>query len=108
GLSAHIQALPTSARMPSLPLLRIDFSTVASPSPTPPDDIGGLLHHSLTPIEAELIGHLMAGLSNQQIADALGKTLGTVKNQLSAIYAKLNLHSRSQLIALLRKNVPVR
>jgi DNA-binding NarL/FixJ family response regulator len=38
------------------------------------------------------------GLSNRQIAERLGLTVGTVKTHLHAIYEKLDIHSRAELI----------
>jgi DNA-binding NarL/FixJ family response regulator len=43
------------------------------------------------------------GLSNRQIAEKLGLTLGTVKVHLHAIYEKLNIHTRTKLAIALMK-----
>jgi DNA-binding NarL/FixJ family response regulator len=37
------------------------------------------------------------GLSNMEVAETLGVTVGTVKTHLHAIYEKLNIHSRTEL-----------
>lgn len=42
------------------------------------------------------------GLRNGEIAATLGKSVTTVKSQLSAVYAKLHVGSRTQLAARLR------
>jgi DNA-binding CsgD family transcriptional regulator len=42
------------------------------------------------------------GKSNQEIADALGRQLNTVKSELHSVFRKLEILSRARLIALLR------
>ena len=42
------------------------------------------------------------GLRNSEIAQSLGKSLGTVKSQLRSIFSKLNVETRTQLVTLLR------
>jgi DNA-binding NarL/FixJ family response regulator len=56
----------------------------------------------LTPAEAAVAAGAARGLSNREIARELGKGEGTVKNQLSAIYRKLAVRNRAQLIVMLR------
>ena len=40
----------------------------------------------------------MQGMSNRQIANALGITEGTVKKHLNHVFRKLGVHSRALLI----------
>jgi DNA-binding NarL/FixJ family response regulator len=56
----------------------------------------------LTPAEAAVAAAAARGLSNKEVARLLGKQVGTVKNQLSAIYRKLAVKSRAHLIVMLR------
>ena len=56
----------------------------------------------LTPAERLVVLYLCEGYSNKEIADALGKSAATVKFQLTQIYRKLDVHSRTRLLALLR------
>ena len=56
----------------------------------------------LTPAERLVVLHLCEGCSNKEIAHALGKSAATVKFQLTQIYRKLDVHSRTRLLALLR------
>ena len=56
----------------------------------------------LSPAEEVVCVHLRQGLSNREIAAALGKSERTVKNQVSAILAKYGVPTRARLIALLR------
>ena len=43
------------------------------------------------------------GLSYKLIADAFGISLDTVKNHLRAVYRKLHINSKSELLALALK-----
>lgn len=46
--------------------------------------------------ELEVLRHVAQGLSNQEIADKLFLSAGTVKRHMSNIYQKLDVHSRTQ------------
>ena len=48
--------------------------------------------------ELEVLQHVARGLSNQEIADKLFLSAGTVKPHMSNIYQKLDVHSRTQAI----------
>lgn len=52
----------------------------------------------LTPSEAAILALVSEGLDNRSIAARLGKSVKTVRNQLSVIFSKLGVHSRSQAI----------
>jgi DNA-binding NarL/FixJ family response regulator len=56
----------------------------------------------LTRRERELLALLTEGLSNIQIADRLHISEKTVRNQLSGLFAKLGVHTRTRAIALAR------
>lgn len=51
---------------------------------------------TLTDREAEVLEHLAAGLSNAEIGTAMYLSLGTVKDHVSAIFAKLGVTTRLQ------------
>jgi len=53
---------------------------------------------SFTEREREIVDLLMEGMSNRQIANALGITEGTVKKHLNHVFRKLGVHSRALLI----------
>ena len=57
---------------------------------------------ALAPAERVVAHYLTEGLSNREIATALGKSEATVKHQVSACLRKLNVPTRARLIALLR------
>ncbi|MBL9218685.1 MAG: response regulator transcription factor [Opitutaceae bacterium] len=54
----------------------------------------------LSRAEAAVVALLTRGLSNGEIARAQGKSLGTIKNQLSSAYRKLGVRSRTRLMAV--------
>jgi DNA-binding CsgD family transcriptional regulator len=53
--------------------------------------------------ELQLITMVRQGLSNRQIAEALGLTYGTVKVYLHQLFERLDVRSRPQLIALVEQ-----
>ncbi len=56
----------------------------------------------LTPRQGDLLDHVLAGLSNREIADQLDLSEGTVKNHVSTLLLIFGVRSRSQLISRLR------
>ncbi|WP_439626951.1 alpha/beta fold hydrolase [Shinella sp.] len=54
----------------------------------------------LTPAEAVLLDLVAEGLDNRAIAERLGKSVKTVRNQLSVLFGKLGVRSRSQAIVI--------
>ncbi len=67
------------------------------------------LHHTqslvetLTQREQEILSRIIAGMSNQQIAEELVITVGTVKWYVNQIFRKLNVRSRVQAIVKARE-----
>jgi LuxR family maltose regulon positive regulatory protein len=57
----------------------------------------------LTSRERELLGMLASGLSNQEIADRLVMTVGTVKWYLHHLYGKLAVRGRLAAMARARE-----
>ena len=53
----------------------------------------------LTPRQKQVAQYIARGASNKTIANELNILLGTVKDHVHAILGKLNLQSRSELIA---------
>lgn len=53
----------------------------------------------LTPRQTELLVLIEAGLTNQQIADRIDRTLMTVKNHLRGLYGRLGVSNRSAALA---------
>jgi pimeloyl-ACP methyl ester carboxylesterase/DNA-binding CsgD family transcriptional regulator len=65
-----------------------------------PDPPRAIREAGLTPIELTILDLVAEGLDNRSIAERLGKREKTVRNQLSVIFSKLGIHSRSQAIVL--------
>jgi DNA-binding CsgD family transcriptional regulator len=57
---------------------------------------------SLTSAEREVMGLVADGLSNVDIAKRRGTSVRTVANQLAAMFKKLGVGSRSELVARYR------
>ena len=55
---------------------------------------------SLTPQQRTVLGHLVAGLLNKQIAHELSVSMTTVKAHVSAILQKMNVYSRTQAVIM--------
>lgn len=60
---------------------------------------------SFTPKEVEVLQDIFEGKTNRQLAEKHFISLNTVKTHVKRIYDKLNVHSRSEAIAMLRKKL---
>jgi pimeloyl-ACP methyl ester carboxylesterase len=65
-------------------------------------ETGELRLEELTPREREVCAAVVDGLGNKEIARRLGITDKTIRNHLSAIFSKLGVASRAQLIVRAR------
>ncbi len=68
----------------------------------PPSSRGDGLEEPLSERELEVLRLLADGLTNQEIADRLVVTVGTVKTHVHHIYGKLNVRSRPEAAARAR------
>lgn len=57
---------------------------------------------ALTPRESEILTLIAGGASNQEIADCLVLSVGTVKGHINHIFSKLDVHSRTAAVARAR------
>lgn len=91
------------------PIIRaiVDFfdatSSATSSLNEHPPQTDALQLDTLTSREKEILGLMATGYSNQQIADELFLSHGTVKTYASSIYSKLNAANRTSAIATGRK-----
>jgi DNA-binding CsgD family transcriptional regulator len=68
-----------------------------------PDESTAVLR-AMTPSERAVAIALADGLSNQEIADRLGKTVSAVKFLLHRAYQKTGVPNRAALVAVLRQD----
>ena len=74
------------------------FASGAVSAPAPA--AGPTVLDALTPREREVLVRVTAGLSNAEVAEALGVTVGTVKVHVNAVLAKLGVRDRVQATIL--------
>ena len=79
---------------PSGPVPTVKTATTTGAEPLP----WWYVEDPLSERELEVLQHVARGLSNQEIADKLFLSAGTVKRHMSNIYQKLDVHSRTQAI----------
>ncbi|TXD35304.1 helix-turn-helix transcriptional regulator [Lujinxingia vulgaris] len=87
-------------------LIRLVSSVFEAPSPVPMEDSALLaladrpcdLPAQLTEAERDVARQVYEGLSNEDIAARRETSSRTVANQLRAIYTKLGLNSREELV----------
>jgi DNA-binding CsgD family transcriptional regulator len=54
--------------------------------------------------EAEIVGYLVRGLQNAEIASCIGTSKNTVRNQIQRIFRKLEVCTRAELVAVVLAN----
>src|SRR5262245_22136702 len=79
-------------------------ASVPPPPPAPVAEDDGLL----TPRERQILLHLDRGLTNKELAAALGVSENTVKTHLANLYAKLGVGRRTEALAVARRRGLVR
>jgi DNA-binding NarL/FixJ family response regulator len=65
-----------------------------APTPAPAD-----WRDDLTPAESRVLHHLLTGATNKTIAESIGRSEATIKNQIAAIYQKSGIHNRAKVVA---------
>jgi DNA-binding CsgD family transcriptional regulator len=93
--------------IPALLYLSLFLERSVPPCPGYREDSGRretlLRRFKITPREMEVIGHICAGRSNREIAEALFISIHTVKRHTNQIYHKLGIRNRIQLANLIRE-----
>lgn len=80
-----IQPAVTEKVLQGLKGLNVEFESFENPEP-------------LTEREVEILRLIAAGYSNKEIADAMFKSTGTIKNQVSSVMAKLGVRDRTRAV----------
>lgn len=76
----------------------------SAPAPRPPMSCQRVAAEAgLTPREADVLALMGEGRSYQRIADSLGISLGTVQGYVKAVYRKLGVHTRQEVIDLVSR-----
>lgn len=88
----------TSSHCYSVPLAYVEQLIEASPEDTQLDTV----MDTLTPREQDVLRLLTSGVSNNDIANQLSLSTGTVRIYLSRIYSKLDVNSRMQAVLLVK------
>ena len=60
--------------------------------------MSAIMHDTLSKRELEVLHYIATGMSNQEIAQAIVITVGTVKRHTNNIYSKLNVRNRLQAV----------
>ena len=100
--SRYTSALPIAVRIYVEKLLAAFPASVGSDRPhqpvarTPSPDAASALVEPLTPRELEILELLATGASNQDIAEQLFLSVGTVKGHINHILGKLDAHNRTE------------
>lgn len=105
SLRATLSLAPPPAGVFNRPSLLLRLNDHRLPAARIVPDVGSrrlALLAALSPRERDLVRLVREGWSNQEIATNLGRSLSTVKGELSSAYRKLNIPSRARLMALLR------
>jgi DNA-binding CsgD family transcriptional regulator len=100
GLAAAISLTARRAAAVSEPSFVIEFEMTEKPEHL------SLLLQRMTAAERAVAITLRDGLSNQEVADQLGKSVQAVKFLLHTIYTKTGVSSRAALVAALRSGQP--
>jgi DNA-binding NarL/FixJ family response regulator len=104
-LIASIRALKLGAMQISPQIVAKLMRNVLADEPSPARDLAGKLEwfESLTKREREIFALISTGYDNAQIAESLHLSDHTVRNHVSAIYSKLGVEDRFEIIQFANK-----
>jgi DNA-binding NarL/FixJ family response regulator len=101
-LRATIQLRQLNSAGVVQPHFLIECQDLRGQTASPPTPKNSQYFIGLTRRERAVAGLVCEGRSNQEVADEAGMSLATVKRHVHAIFHKLEITSRSRLIALTR------
>lgn len=67
------------------------------------DDLNNIAVSPISKTEFLIVKNIFEGMTNQQIADSNFISINTVKTHINNIFIKLNVHSKIQLMSILRR-----
>lgn len=114
--SLEASELVVSVMTPAGELRKIDVSSTALRSSGRIVGVFGLFypvdipplredpHRRLTPRQHEVLAHLAAGCSTDQMAEKMGLSPATVRNHVKRLFKALDVHSRIEAVALARRD----
>lgn len=62
------------------------------------------LQAALSYREQQILAHVSKGLTNKEIADRLGLTVGTIKHYVTQLFKKMNVRNRLEAIQVAQKS----
>ena len=98
SLENLIQAIESVAAGETMIQPAITEALLKGLSRQPPEFASSTMPEPLTPRETEVIRLMAGGYSNREIATALSKSEGTIKNHVSNILAKLGVRDRTRAV----------
>jgi DNA-binding NarL/FixJ family response regulator len=98
GVDSLLAALKTVSAGGTLVLPAVTDRAARYMAERPTEFEASELPDRLTPREAEVLRLMAGGYSNREIADALGTSEGTVKNQASSVLGKLGVRDRTRAV----------
>lgn len=103
-----LQAAPARAAagryMPQAPLALLTATALDSADPVPQNALRQL--YGCTPAQTRLVMGLVGGLSLREAARAAGTSYESARTTLKHVFAKVGVHSQSQLVARLLRELP--
>ncbi len=100
GLRATVTVNPPANTKFGTPTFQIEFEVPAPEHSSSESSHAINLLTRLAPAERDVVSLVRTGMSNQEIADALGRSLPTIKAELRSVFCKLRVASRTQLMVL--------
>jgi ATP/maltotriose-dependent transcriptional regulator MalT len=104
GESENLDAVipVVQAQLAALDIRSVEEKQALEATVAPQPDMSDLIE-PLTPRELEVLQHMAAGLTNQEIAEELIISVGTAKWYTGQIYGKLSVSNRTQAVARARE-----
>jgi DNA-binding NarL/FixJ family response regulator len=97
----HAHLATTLQRLSAVERRASSSGSVLPPQEASTRDAIQSLSGELTVAERELVQFVRIGFSNKEIAARLDKSVRTVKTQLTSVYKKCGVRSRSRLLAMM-------